>query len=66
MSIAAIERFPPRRAAVIWLLRHAGEWLVLAAATAGVTAATEARSPTLNGWRKILSYRSGQCHEQQI
>jgi hypothetical protein len=31
MSIAAnLERFPPRRSAVVWLLRHCGEWLVLA------------------------------------
>jgi hypothetical protein len=31
MSIAAnLERFPPRRSAVVWLLRHADTWLVLA------------------------------------
>jgi hypothetical protein len=33
MSITAnIERFPPRRSAVVWLLRHAGEWLVIGGA----------------------------------
>ena len=33
MSIAAnVERFPPRQSHVVWLLRHAGAWLVLGGA----------------------------------
>jgi hypothetical protein len=27
-----VERFPPRRSAVVWLLHQAGEWLVLGGA----------------------------------
>ena len=31
MSIAAnVERFPMRHSAVVWLLRHTGEWMVIA------------------------------------
>jgi hypothetical protein len=29
IAYANVERFPPRRSAVIWLLRHADTWLVL-------------------------------------